>query len=157
MNERGLWVSNGILMNHESPRRGIEFLTSKVAYHAANKLKVKLGNLHGVRDWGYAPDYTWGMKQILEHDKPDNFVLATGVAHSVEEYVRKAYEYMDEDWEDFVEIDPAFMRTIEAGPLVGNYAKARLELGWKPSVDFDQLVGIMVQHYLDLSGVHKPQ
>lgn len=144
-----LFAVSGILFNHESPRRGLEFLPRKVsrgvariALGLANELR--LGNLEARRDWGYAPDYVKGMWMMLQQEAPDDYVLATGETHSVGEFVRIAFEHVDLDWERYVVIDPRYYRPAEVDLLVGDPAKARKKLGWEPSVSFAELVQIMV-------------
>ena len=148
-------ISNGILFNHESPRRGLEFVTRKisdgVARIATGRAKqIVLGNLEARRDWGYAPDYVDLMWRILQHPKPGEFVGATGESHSVKEFVQEAFRVVGiEDWEKHVKIDPKFNRPSEVYNLRGNAAKAEHELGWKPKTRFKELVRIMVQSDLE--------
>ncbi|MCS7038427.1 MAG: GDP-mannose 4,6-dehydratase [Anaerolineae bacterium] len=144
-----LFAVSGILFNHESPRRGLEFLPRKVAHGVARiKLglanELRLGNLEARRDWGYAPDYVRGMWLMLQQDKPDDYVLATGETHSVREFVQIAFEHVGLDWEEYVVVDPKYYRPAEVDLLVGNPAKARRVLGWEPTVTFEQLVRLMV-------------
>ncbi len=144
-----LFAVSGILFNHESPRRGLEFLPRKVSRGVARialglAKELRLGNLEARRDWGYAPDYVKGMWMMLQQDAPDDYVLATGETHSVGEFVRIAFEHVDLDWERYVVIDPRYYRPAEVDLLVGDPAKARKELGWEPSVSFAELVQIMV-------------
>lgn len=144
-----LFAVSGILFNHESPRRGLEFLPRKVAHGVARiKLglanELRLGNLEARRDWGYAPDYVRGMWLMLQQDKPDDYVLATGETHSVREFVQIAFEHVGLDWEQYVVVDPKYYRPAEVDLLVGNPAKARRVLGWEPTVTFEQLVRLMV-------------
>lgn len=145
----GMHVSSGILFNHESPRRGENFVTRKVTRAVARiakglQEKLYLGNLEARRDWGYAPEYVEAMWMMLQQEEPDDYVIATGTSHSVREFVAAAFTHAGLDWTDFVEIDPRYFRPAEVDDLVGDATKARERLGWKPEVDFDQLVGIMV-------------
>lgn len=140
---------SGILFNHESPRRGLEFVTRKVTYNAARiKLglakELRLGNLEAKRDWGFAGDYVKAMWLMLQQQEPDDFVIATGENHSVRELVETAFSYLDLDYKDFVMIDERFIRPAEVDILIGNSAKAREKLGWIPAVNFHQLVKMMV-------------
>ena len=150
-----MFVSNGILFNHESEIRGIEFVTRKisdgVARIAAGQAKyLVLGNLDARRDWGYAPDYVDLMWRVLQHSKPDEFVGATGEAHSVKEFVQEAFRIAGiEDWERYLKLDPKFNRPSEVYNLRGNAAKAERELGWKPRTRFKELVRIMVEADLE--------
>jgi len=143
-------ASSGILFNHESPRRGLEFVTKKVTYHAAMiKLGLTdvlyLGNLDSKRDWGYARDYVEAMWLMLQQDKADDFVISTGEAHTVKEWVETTFKCLDLDWEKYVKIDPQFLRPAEVDLLVGDSSKAEEVLGWKPKVNFAKLVEIMVK------------
>ena len=152
----GLHASSGILFNHESPRRGLEFLPRKVAFSAAAiKLglqeKVAVGNLDSERDWGYAPDYVRGMWMMLQQDEPGDYVLATGETHSGRELVQIAFDHVGLRWEDHVVIDEQFFRPAEVDLLIGNPAKAQQQLGWKPEVGFEDLVRMMVE--ADLSAL----
>ncbi len=151
----GLFACSGILFNHESPRRGLEFLPRKVSQGVARiraglQTKLHLGNLESRRDWGYAPDYVRGMWLMLQQDHPDDYVLATGETHSVREFVQIAFDQVGLDWEKHVIIDPKYYRPAEVDLLVGNPVKARRALGWEYSVSFDQLVRIMVDADLAL-------
>ena len=144
-----LFAVSGILFNHESPRRGLEFVTRKVT-HGAARIKLgladslPLGNLDAKRDWGFAGDYVRAMWMMLQQDQPDDFVIATGVSHSVKELVEIAFAHAGLDWEKHVQLDPAFLRPAEVDHLIGDSAKARATLGWTPDVDFNQLVRMMV-------------
>lgn len=145
----GMFNCSGILFNHESPRRGLEFVTRKIAHGAARiKLglanELRLGNLDAKRDWGYAGDYVKAMWLMLQQDKPDDYVIATGETHSVREFVELAFEYLDLDWRDYVKIDQRFIRPAEVDILVGDASKARKILGWTPTVTFKELVHLMV-------------
>lgn len=145
----GLFIANGILFNHESPRRGPTFVTRKitraVARIAAGKQKtLYLGNLDACRDWGYAPDYVEGMWMMLQAKKPDDFVLATGESHSVREFCELAFARAKLDWRKHVKHDKRYLRPAEVDHLCGDASKARNTLGWKPRVRFEELVNIMV-------------
>jgi GDPmannose 4,6-dehydratase len=145
----GLFACSGILFNHESPRRGIEFVTHKITRAAARiKLglanELRLGNLDAQRDWGYAPDYVRAMWLMLQQDHPDDYVIATGETHSVREFCQEAFGHLGLDWEKYVIVDPKLYRPAEVDLLVGDYSKAKRVLGWEPSVNFRELVRIMV-------------
>ena len=144
-----LFATSGILFNHESPRRGLEFVTRKITYHAAMiKLgmakELRLGNLDARRDWGFAGDYVEGMWLMLQQESPDDYVLATGETFSVEQFLDEAFGHIDMDWKEFVVQDPRFMRPAEVELLVGDPAKAGKKLGWEPKVTFKELVAMMV-------------
>ncbi|MBI2075729.1 MAG: GDP-mannose 4,6-dehydratase [Candidatus Aenigmarchaeota archaeon] len=144
-----IFACSGILFNHESPRRGMTFVTRKITRAIANikvdrQEKLYLGNLDAKRDWGYAPDYVKAMWLILQQDEPDDFVIATGEAHSVREFLEEAFRYAGLNWEDYVKIDSRYFRPTDIDLLVGDASKAREKLGWKPTVTFKQLVRIMV-------------
>ncbi len=144
-----LFACSGILFNHESPRRGYEFVTRKVSDGVARvKLGLQdnlyLGNIEAHRDWGFAGDYVRAMWLMLQQATPDDYVVATGQAHSVKDLVRVAFGHVGLDWQEFVQIDPALLRPAEVDHLIGNSAKARKILGWEPSVTFEGLVGMMV-------------
>jgi GDPmannose 4,6-dehydratase len=145
----GLFAVSGMLFNHESPRRGIEFVTRKVSDGVA-RIKLGLadtlpiGNLDAHRDWGFAGDYVRAMWQMLQQDQPDDFVIATGVSHSVRELVDIAFARVGLDWQKFVKVDQALLRPAEVDHLLGDASKARKTLGWKPQVDFKQLIEMMV-------------
>ena len=145
----GIFAVSGILFNHESPRRGIEFVTRKVSDGVARiKLGLAdhlgLGNLDACRDWGFAGDYVRAMWFMLQQEKADDYVIATGVSHSVRELVESAFGYAGLDWKKYVRVDPAFLRPAEVDHLVGDSSKARRVFGWEPQVDFKRLVGMMV-------------
>ena len=145
----GLFAVNGILFNHESPRRGETFVTRKITRAVARiKLglqeKLYLGNLEARRDWGYAPDFVEGMWRMLQQETADDFVLATGESHSVREFLEAAFAHLDLDWRRYVEIDPRYFRPTEVDALLGDAAKARRLLGWEPKVSFGELVRLMV-------------
>jgi GDPmannose 4,6-dehydratase len=160
----GLFACSGILFNHESERRGLEFVTRKVT-HAAAAIKLglerqlALGNLDAVRDWGYAKDYVEAMWLMLQLDEPDDFVIATGVAHSVRELVEVAFAHLELDPWEYVTRDERFIRPTEVDHLIGDYSKAREQLGWEPRTSFDELVRLMVDADLELlsSGVPTKQ
>jgi GDPmannose 4,6-dehydratase len=151
-----LFACNGILFNHESPRRGETFVTRKIT-RAATRIKMGLqdklylGNLHAKRDWGYAPDYIEAMWLMLQHDQPDDYVIATGETHSVKEFVNEAFDLLGLDWRKHVEMDPRYIRPTEVDMLLGDYSKAEQELQWKPKVRFKDLVRIMVEADLELA------
>jgi GDPmannose 4,6-dehydratase len=145
----GIFAASGILFNHESPRRGLEFVTRKVTDGVARiKLglssHVGLGNLDACRDWGFAGDYVRAMWLMLQQDTADDYVIATGVSHSVRELVECAFGHVGLDWQKFVQLDPAFLRPAEVDHLIGDASRARKVLGWEPTVNFEQLVGMMV-------------
>ena len=144
-----LHATSGILFNHESPRRGLEFVTRKITHHVAQiKLgltdELRLGNLDSQRDWGYAGDYVHAMWLMLQQDNPDDYVVATGETHSVQEFLEEAFGYVNLDWHDYVIQDPRYMRPAEVDLLVGDATKAGKKLGWEPSVSFQELVRMMV-------------
>jgi len=145
-----IFACSGILFNHESPRRGLEFVTHKITNAVARiklglESELRLGNLEARRDWGYAPDYVRAMWLMLQQDAPDDYVVATGETHSVQEFVSEAFSHMDLDWKEFVVQDPKFYRPAEVDLLVGDPSKAGERLGWEPSVSFRELVRLMVQ------------
>ncbi|GCD90654.1 GDP-mannose 4,6-dehydratase [Nocardioides sp. LS1] len=154
----GMFISTGILFNHEGERRGLEFVTRKITNAVANihlgkQEFVTLGDLWPKRDWGYAGDYVRGMWQMLQHDEPDDFVLATGETHSIEEFLALAFAVVGiTDWKRHVRQDKQFMRPAEVDILLGDPSKAERVLGWKREVDFAGLVTRMVRHDLDLAG-----
>jgi GDPmannose 4,6-dehydratase len=154
----GLFASNGILFNHESPRRGATFVTRKVtrgiaAILAGRESKVYLGNLNARRDWGFAPDYVEAMWLMLQQPQPDDFVIATGETHSVREFVEMAFGLVGLDWNDHVEIDPRYFRPTEVDELCGDASRARDVLGWRPKTRFPELVRIMLVADLREAGV----
>jgi GDPmannose 4,6-dehydratase len=146
----GMFATNGILFNHESPRRGETFVTRKIT-RAATRIKVGLqdklylGNLDAKRDWGYAKDYVKAMWLMLQHPSPDDFVIATGETHSVREFLEKAFSLLDLDYRKYVDFDPKYQRPAEVDLLLGSAAKAKTVLGWEPTVGFDELVKMMVE------------
>ena len=150
-----LFACSGILFNHESPRRGLEFVTRKVTFGAARiKLglahELRLGNLDSRRDWGYAGDYVRAMWLMLQQDHPDDYVVGTGTTHSVRELCQAAFSCLDLDWEQHVVVDPKFYRPAEVDLLVSDPSKAREALGWEPKVSFEELIETMVSADLDL-------
>ena len=145
----GLFTCSGILFNHESPRRGLEFVTRKVTHHVAMiKLElaneIRIGNLESQRDWGYAGDYVRAMWLMLQQNEPDDYVIATGKTHSVERLLEVAFGHVGLNWRDYTVQDPQFMRPAEVDLLVGDATKANQELGWQPKVTFEELIGVMV-------------
>jgi GDPmannose 4,6-dehydratase len=150
-----MFACNGILFNHESPRRGETFVTRKIT-RAIARIKAGLqetlflGNLDAKRDWGYAKEYVEAMWLMLQHDKADDFVIATGETHSVREFLEEAFRFVDLDWEQHVKIDPRYFRPAEVDLLIGDAMKARRELGWQPTTTFKDLVRIMVEADIDL-------
>jgi GDPmannose 4,6-dehydratase len=158
----GLFAASGILFNHESPRRGLEFVTRKVT-HGAAAIKLglardlALGNLDAERDWGYAKDYVEAMWLMLQHDEPEDFVIATGEVHSVRELVDVAFAHAGVDPADHVRIDERFMRPAEVEHLVGDASKAREKLGWEPRTSFEEMIQRMVDSDLELLGRGVPQ
>ena len=151
----GLFASNGILFNHESPRRGETFVTRKISRAvAAIKLGLQkelyLGNMDAKRDWGYAPEYVEGMWRILQADQPDDFVLATNETHTVKEFVQEAFGHVGLEWEKYIKYDARYERPAEVDLLIGDPAKAKRQLGWEPKVRFKELVQIMVDADLEM-------
>ncbi|AEN73883.1 GDP-mannose 4,6-dehydratase [Rhodothermus marinus SG0.5JP17-172] len=152
----GLFICNGILFNHESPRRGETFVTRKIT-RAAGRIKMGLqdklylGNLEARRDWGFAGDYVEAMWLMLQQDEPDDYVIATGESHSVREFLELAFGMLDLDWRKYVKIDPRYFRPTEVDHLLGDASKAREKLGWRPRVSFEELVRMMVEHDLELA------
>lgn len=152
----GMHASCGILFNHEGPHRGIEFVTRKISnavarIHLGKQDHIELGNLDPKRDWGYAGDYVEGMWRMLQQDKPDDYILATGETHSIKDFLEEAFNQVGiEDWKPYVKQNPAFLRPAEVDILLGNPAKAERVLGWKRQVDFPGLVKMMVEHDIEL-------
>jgi GDPmannose 4,6-dehydratase len=145
----GMFASNGILFNHESPRRGETFVTRKISMAVAKILagrqkKLQLGNLDAVRDWGYAPEYVEAMWLMMQEDQPDDFVVATGTKYSIRDFLGFAFGHVDLDWEKYVEVDPRFIRPAEVDALVGDNSKMTGATGWQPAVLTPELAGIMV-------------
>lgn len=156
-----MFASNGILFNHESPRRGETFVTRKItralaAIKAGQQDLLYLGNLEARRDWGYAPDYVAAMWKILQHDQPDDFAIGTGEAHSVREFLEEAFGYLNMDWQEYVRIDPKYFRPTEVDYLLADPSKAVKALGWEPRVRFKDLVRIMVDADLEALGLEAP-
>ena len=155
-----MFACNGILFNHESPRRGETFVTRKVT-RAATRIKVGLqdtlflGNLEAKRDWGFAGDYVQAMWMMLQQDQPDDFVIATGETHSVQEWVELCFGILDLDWKKYVRTDPRYLRPAEVDVLLGDAAKARRALGWTPRVNIQELARMMIEHDLELAGQEK--
>jgi GDPmannose 4,6-dehydratase len=154
----GMFAANGILFNHESPRRGIEFVTRKISHQVAmiahgRAKELRLGNLDAVRDWGYAGDYVDAMWRIMNRKDPRDYVVATGKSHSVGEFCKLAFAHAGIDrWRKFVKVDPKFVRPAEVHTLRGDASRARRELGWKPKVTFEKLVAMMVDADMELVG-----
>jgi len=151
-----LHASNGILFNHESPRRGFEFVTRKISNAVAqikkgSKQKLKLGNINAKRDWGHAKDYVEAMWLMLQKDNPDDYVIGTGKQHSVEEFAKKAFDHVGLNYKDHIEIDKRLMRPAEVDSLLADYTKAKKNLNWKPKISFDDLVTDMVENDLKIS------
>jgi GDPmannose 4,6-dehydratase len=149
----GMHASSGILFNHESPRRGIEFVTRKITDGVARIYRgmaneLRLGNLDARRDWGFAGDYVKAMWSMMQKKEPDDFVVATGKAHSVGEFAKLAFDEVGLDWNKYVKVDPKFIRPAEVNLLLGDASKARHVLGWKPEVTFEELVRMMVREDL---------
>ena len=156
----GIFACSGILFNHESPRRGLEFVTRKIT-DGAVKIKLgmanqlALGNLDAKRDWGFAGDYVRAMWMMLQQDQPDNYVVATGQTHSVEEFVKIAFDYLKLDYKKYVVTDPRFVRPAEVDILLGDPSHARKKLGWIPTVSFEGLVRMMVDADMERLAAHK--
>jgi GDPmannose 4,6-dehydratase len=145
----GLYAVNGILFNHESPRRAESFVTRKITVAIGGILRgeqteLRLGNLEAKRDWGFARDYMEGAWRMLQQDEPDDYVLATGETHSVQEFLEAAFTYAGLEWREYVKIDSRYFRPAEVDLLIGDYSKAKAKLGWEPTVRFDELVRMMV-------------
>jgi GDPmannose 4,6-dehydratase len=154
----GLFACNGILFNHESPRRGETFVTRKITRAVAHILAEKqrhlyLGNLEAKRDWGYTPEYVEAMWLMLQQKKPDDYVMGTGEAHSVREFAEEAFSYAGLDWKEYVRIDPRYFRPTETEVLIADASKAREKLGWEPKVTFRELVRIMVDADMEAVGI----
>lgn len=145
-----MFACSGILFNHESPRRGLEFVTRKVTDTAVRikqglSRELRLGNLEAKRDWGYAGDYVEAMWLMLQQDTPEDFVIATGATHSVKDLVKAAFGHLDLDWEKYVRVDERYVRPAEVDLLIGDASKAERKLGWKPKVTFEELIKLMVE------------
>ncbi len=156
----GLHTTNGILFNHESPRRGETFVTRKITRAVAHILaglqdKLYLGNLEAKRDWGYAKEYVEAMWLMLQQDKPDDYVIATGETHSVREFLEEAFSHVGLDWQKYVELDPRYLRPAEVDLLQGDPSKARRQLGWEPKTKFRDLVRLMVDADVQLLKDHR--
>ena len=155
-NAYDMFAVNGILFNHESPRRGETFVTRKIT-RAATRIKLGLqeklylGNLDSQRDWGFAKDYVEGMWLMLQNDQAEDFVFATGKPHSIRQFLDFTFGYLDLDWNDYVEIDPRYLRPTEVNLLKGDYSKAKAKLGWEPKTNCQELAEIMVDHDLELA------
>ena len=154
----GMFACNGILYNHESPRRGYEFVTHKITYGAAQikaglAKEIKLGNLDASRDWGFAGDYVFAMWLMLQQDKPDDFVIATGITHTVREVCEIAFSHLGLNYQDFVVTDERFVRPVETMLLVGDSSKAQNLLDWQPKISFDELIIMMVD--VDLNSIYR--
>ena len=151
-----MFATNGILFNHESPRRGETFVTRKIT-RAATRIKLGLqeklylGNLDAKRDWGFAKDYVEGMWMMLQHDTPDDFVLATGETQTIRQFLDFTFEYLDLDWNKYVEIDPRYFRPTEVNLLLGDPSKAKKELGWEAKTSCKELAELMVDHDMELA------
>jgi GDPmannose 4,6-dehydratase len=153
-----LFACNGILFNHESPRRGETFVTRKITRAVARivvgqQKTLYLGNLDSKRDWGYAKDYVKAMWLMLQQDQPDDYVVATNETHSIREFLDIAFNHVNLDWHDYVEFDPRYLRPAEVDLLIGDSTKARQQLGWEPSVTFEELVHLMVEADLEAVGI----
>ena len=156
-----LFACNGILFNHESPRRGETFVTRKITRGLANIIakkekKIYLGNIGAKRDWGYVPEFVEAMWLMLQQDEPDDFVIGTGETHSVKEFLEEAFAYLDLDWEEYIEIDPIYFRPTEVENLRADFSKAKSILNWSPKISFKDLVKIMVDFDLELVGLPSP-
>ena len=153
-NSYGMFISNGILFNHESPRRGINFVTNKVAREAV-KIKfglsdeLKLGNLDASRDWGHAKDYVEAMWLILQHDVPDDFVCSTGISHSVKDLVEYVFNSLDLDWTQYVSTDKKYLRPEELKHLKGDCSKIKNDLGWSPEYNFESMLDEMIEYWIE--------
>jgi len=153
-----LHASSGILFNHESPRRGFEFVTRKISYSAARikkglQKKLKLGNINSKRDWGHAKDYVKAMWLMLQQDKPEDYVIGTGKEYSVEEFAKKTFDHIGLNYKDHIVIDEKLIRPAEVDTLLANYSKAKKVLNWSPEINFDELVVDMIES--DLKAVGK--
>ena len=157
----GIYASNGILFNHESPRRTEDFVTRKITRAvsrivAGRQKKLALGNLDARKDWGFAPDFIECIWMILQQQKADDFVIGTGRSHTIRDFLKGAFGYVGLDWEKYVEIDPRFLRPSEAGDILADASKAKRTFGWAPKVSFGELIKIMMDYDLALEGCHVP-
>jgi len=157
----GIYATNGILFNHESPRRGFEFVTRKITSFVARavqgtKEKLRLGNLDAKRDWGFSSEYVEVMWRMLQQKEPDDYVIGTGEAHMVREFLEEAFGYVGLDWKKYVEIDPRYYRPAEVNCLMADASKANEKLGWKPRIKFKELVRIMVDADMELVRIKSP-
>ena len=162
----GIFACNGVLFNHESPLRGLDFVTRKISNIVAKialglEKELYLGNVEAKRDWGYAPDYIESMWLMLQQNEPDDYVIATNETHSVKEFAEKSFDTVGLDWHEYVKTDKRFLRPLDVDFLQGDYSKAREKFGWKAKVTFDKLVEIMVKEDLDrwerwMNGEHFP-
>ena len=153
----GMHAGSGILYNHESPRRGTQFVTRKITMAAAriaagSREKLRLGNLDSVRDWGHARDYVCAMWRMLQKDRASDYIIATGIPHSVRDFCRLAFRRVGLNYEDWVESEPSLYRSAEAAPLVGDPSRARAEMNWRATSEFDEMVYEMVDHDCELAG-----
>ena len=154
-----MFICNGILFNHESPRRGKTFVTRKITTGIANILagkqdKIYLGNLDAKRDWGYAKEYVEAMWLMLQQEKPGDYVIATGETHSIKEFLDEAFGLLKiSDWQKYIGVDPKYYRPVEVDYLLGDYSKAKKELGWEPKVKFKDLVKIMLEEDIKSAGL----
>lgn len=156
-----MFACNGILFNHESPRRGETFVTRKITRAVARivagrQQELYMGNLDAKRDWGYAKDYVRAMWMMLQQEKPEDYVISTGETHSVKEFLQIAFNYVNLNWQDYVKFDERYLRPTEVDLLIGDSTKAQQQLGWKPSVTFEQLVSLMVEADLGALGLSSP-
>jgi len=156
-----LFACNGILFNHESPRRGETFVSRKITRAVAAIVAKKqdhlyLGNLEARRDWGFAPEYVEFMHKMLQNDKPEDFVLGTGEVHSVKEFVKEAFSYAGLDWQKYVKIDPRYLRPTDVQELIADSTRAKKSLGWQPKIGFKELVRIMIDADMRKAGLKAP-
>jgi GDPmannose 4,6-dehydratase len=154
----GMFASNGILFNHESPRRGETFVSRKISRAVAHILarkqtKLYLGNLQARRDWGYTPEYVEAMWRILQQPAPGDYVVGTGETHTVQEFVEEAFSYVNLDWKEYVEVDPRYFRPTEVDYLQADASKMRREMQWEPRITFKELVRIMIDADMEESGL----
>ena len=157
----GLFATNGIMFNHESPRRGETFVTRKITRSIANITARKqkylyMGNLEAKRDWGYAPEYVEAMWLMLQQDQPDDYVIGTGETHFIREFLAEAFGYASLDWQEYVKTDPRYFRPLETELLIADASKAKGELGWEPRITFKELARIMVDADMEVVGLQPP-